>query len=129
MLMKGGGYYSRAAAGARHVIDGATGLVLDALDRMAPGDDGTVFTMADMGCADGGTSLGMVGTVLRRAAPAPAVAAVADGPYRSAPERLQRAVSHGAGIRAPRRDREPVGLCVGDLVSPADIAAGRPARH
>ena len=64
MSMKGGGYYSRATVGARHVIEGATGLVLDALDRMAPGDDGTVFTMADMGCADGGTSLGMVVTVL-----------------------------------------------------------------
>ncbi|MCY4589495.1 MAG: SAM-dependent methyltransferase [Alphaproteobacteria bacterium] len=64
MSMKGGGYYSRATVGARHVIDGATGLVLDALERMAPDDDGTVFTMADMGCADGGTSLGMVVTVL-----------------------------------------------------------------
>ena len=64
MSEKGGGSCSRAAAGARHVIDGATGLVLDALDRMAPGDDGTVFTMADMRCADGGTSLGMVVTVL-----------------------------------------------------------------
>ena len=65
MSMNGGGTYSRARMGARHVIDGATGLVPDALDRMAPGDDGTVFTMADTGCADGGTSLGMVGTVLR----------------------------------------------------------------
>ncbi len=50
MSMKDGGTYSRARVGARHVIDGATGLVLDALDRMAPGDDGTVFTMADTGC-------------------------------------------------------------------------------
>ena len=100
MSMKGGGYYSRATVGARHVIDGATGLVLDALDRMAPGDDGTVFTMADMGCADGGTSLGMVGTVLgelrRRLPSRPA----ADGLYRSAAERFQRAVPHGAGIGA-----------------------------
>ena len=35
-------------------------------------DDGSLFTMVDMGCADGGTSIAMVGTVLkevRRRAP------------------------------------------------------------
>lgn len=64
MSMKGGGYYSRATVGAKHVIDGAAGLVLDAVARMDPPDDGTVFTMADMGCADGGTSIDMVATVL-----------------------------------------------------------------
>ena len=98
--------------------------MLDALDRMTPGDDGTVFTMADMGCVDVGTSLGMVGTVLRRTAPASAVTAAAAGPYRYAAERFQRGVPHGAGIGAPRRDRGPDGLRVGDLVSPADISAG-----
>ncbi len=65
MSMRGGGYYSRATIGAKHVIDGATHLILDAISRMDPPDDGSIFTMADMGCADGGTSISMVGTALR----------------------------------------------------------------
>ena len=39
---------------------------------MSPPDDGSIFTMSDMGCADAGTSMTMVGTVLkevRRRAP------------------------------------------------------------
>ena len=64
MAMKGGGYYSKATTGAKDVIDGATPLILDALDRMAPADDGSIFTMSDMGCADGGTSMAMVARVL-----------------------------------------------------------------
>jgi len=51
--MKGGGYYSLATLGAKHVIDGATPLVLDAIARM-PNDAGA-FVMSDMGTADGGT--------------------------------------------------------------------------
>jgi hypothetical protein len=72
MSMKGGGYYSKATIGAKHTIDRATHLILDAIQRMDPADDGTPFTMSDMGCADGGTSVTMVGTVLkevRRRAP------------------------------------------------------------
>ena len=72
MSMKGGGYYSKATIGAKHVIDGATHLILEAVDRMDPADNGATFTMSDMGCADGGTSVAMVGTVLkeiRRRAP------------------------------------------------------------
>lgn len=65
MAMKGAGYYSRATIGAKHVMDNATGMILDAISRMPPEDDGTPFTMTDMGCADGGTSIDMVGTVLR----------------------------------------------------------------
>lgn len=64
MAMKGAGYYARATVGARHVMDNATAMITDALDRQPPADDGNVFTMTDMGCADGGTSLGMVGNVL-----------------------------------------------------------------
>ncbi|MEM8755894.1 MAG: SAM-dependent methyltransferase, partial [Pseudomonadota bacterium] len=64
MAMKGAGYYSRATIGAKHVMDNAAGLILDALDRRPPADDGSVFQMTDMGCADGGTSLDMVGRVL-----------------------------------------------------------------
>jgi hypothetical protein len=72
MSMKGGGYYSKATIGAKHTIDRATHLILDAVERMNLADDGSAFTMSDMGCADGGTSVTMVGTVLkevRRRAP------------------------------------------------------------
>ena len=34
MAMKSGGYYSKAITGAKDVIDGATSLVLDAIDSM-----------------------------------------------------------------------------------------------
>jgi len=64
MAMKGAGYYSRATIGAKTVMDNAAGLILDALERRPPADDGSVFTMTDMGCADGGTSIDMVGRVL-----------------------------------------------------------------
>lgn len=64
MAMKGAGYYSRATIGAKHVMDNAAGLILDALERRPPDDDGSVFQMTDMGCADGGTSIDMVGRVL-----------------------------------------------------------------
>lgn len=72
IAMKGGGYYSRATVGAKHVIDGATPLILGSLEAMSPPDDGSIFTMSDMGCADAGTSMAMVGKVLkevRRRAP------------------------------------------------------------
>jgi hypothetical protein len=65
MSMKGGGYYAKVTIGAKHVIDRATPLILEAVERMAPADDGSIFTMSDMGCADGGTSVTMVGTVLK----------------------------------------------------------------
>ncbi len=63
--MKGSGYYSLATTGAKIVIDRATPLVLGALEAMDIADDGSVFTMADMGCADGGTSIDMIGEALR----------------------------------------------------------------
>lgn len=66
MAMKGAGYYSRATIGAKHVMDNAAELVLDAVDRMAPVDDGSVFRVTDMGAADGGTSLAMWLRVLGR---------------------------------------------------------------
>ena len=64
MAMKGAGYYSRATIGAKHVMDNATGMILEAIDRQPPVDDGSVFQMTDMGAADGGTSIDMVGNVL-----------------------------------------------------------------
>ena len=63
IAMTGG--YSLATVGAKHVIDGALPLVLAAVERLAPERGAGVFTMADFGCADGGTSLDMVTTVLR----------------------------------------------------------------
>ena len=65
MSMKGGGYYSKATIGAKHVIDNAAHLIFDSLVRMNPKDDGTTFTVADMGCADGGTSISTIGEILK----------------------------------------------------------------
>lgn len=64
MAMKGAGYYSAATLGAKHVMDNAAPLILDALKLMHPEDDGSPFVVTDMGCADGGTSLEMLGRVL-----------------------------------------------------------------
>ncbi len=64
MAMKGAGYYSKATIGAKHVMDNAADLVLDAVERMEPADDGSVFRVTDMGAADGGTSLAMWRRVL-----------------------------------------------------------------
>jgi hypothetical protein len=63
--MKGSGYYSLSTMGAKDVIDGALPLVIGALEAMDIPDNGAIFTMADMGCADGGTSIDMVGAALR----------------------------------------------------------------
>lgn len=60
--MKGGGYYSLATVGAKHVIDGATPMVLDAIARM-PGGGGP-FVFSDMGTADGGTSIDLVAAMI-----------------------------------------------------------------
>ncbi|KMW60197.1 S-adenosyl-L-methionine:salicylic acid carboxyl methyltransferase [Candidatus Rhodobacter oscarellae] len=65
MAMKGAGYYSRATIGAKHVMDNAAELVLDAVARMDPADDATMpFRITDMGAADGGTSLDLWRRVL-----------------------------------------------------------------
>lgn len=62
VTMSGGGLYSLATKGAKDVIDMATPRVIAAVESMdlsAPS-----FTMADVGCADGGTSLDMIRKVL-----------------------------------------------------------------
>ena len=64
MAMKGAGYYSKATIGAKHVMDNAAQMVLDALDRMKLADDGSVFRATDMGAADGGTSVDLWRKVL-----------------------------------------------------------------
>ncbi|MGI9412412.1 MAG: SAM-dependent methyltransferase [Hyphomicrobiales bacterium] len=63
--MKGAGYYSKATTGAKDVIDRGTPMILDAIAAMDLPDDGGRFTMADMGCADGGTSIVMVRSALQ----------------------------------------------------------------
>jgi len=62
IAMKGGGYYSLATIGAKHVIDGAVPLLLGAIERMpdAPGP----FVFTDMGTADGGTSRDLVARMI-----------------------------------------------------------------
>jgi hypothetical protein len=60
VAMRGGGYYSRANQSAKDVIDSATPLVLEAIHRLPDTNTTTPFTLTDMGCADGGTSLDMM---------------------------------------------------------------------
>jgi hypothetical protein len=64
VAMRGGGYYANANHSAKAVIDRATPLVLDAIHRLPDADPSTPFTLTDMGCADGGTSLDMIRHVL-----------------------------------------------------------------
>ena len=64
MAMKGAGYYSKATVGAKHVMDNASGMVIDAVDRMQLADDGSMFRVTDMGAADGGTSVDLWRKVL-----------------------------------------------------------------
>ena len=64
VAMRGGGYYSIANKSAKDVIDSATPLVLDAIHRMPDTDPSHPFTLTDMGCADGGTSLDMMRQVV-----------------------------------------------------------------
>jgi len=64
VAMKDGGYYSKSTGGAKDVIDRGKSLILDAVAAMEIADSATPFTFADMGCADGGTSMAMVGEVL-----------------------------------------------------------------
>ncbi|MEZ0305764.1 MAG: SAM-dependent methyltransferase [Hyphomicrobiaceae bacterium] len=59
MAMKGAGYYSKATVGARDVINAAAPLILAAIDRIPRNDRGRAFRCADLGCADGGTSVEM----------------------------------------------------------------------
>jgi len=62
IAMKGGGYYSLATVGAKHVIDSAIPMVLEAIWRMPTGQGPFVF--ADMGTADGGTSVDLIAAMI-----------------------------------------------------------------
>jgi hypothetical protein len=66
ITMSGGGAYSLATKGAADVINLAVDLVLNAVEAMKLPPELPVFQMLDMGCADGGTSLGMIGKVIER---------------------------------------------------------------
>ncbi len=66
ITMSGGGAYSLATKGAKDVIDAAIPLVINAIDAMQPRPSLRHFSLLDMGCADGGTSLNMVRATLKR---------------------------------------------------------------
>ncbi len=79
ITMSGGGLYSLATLGAKHVIDAATPLVVDAIDSLPQDSIDAGFTLSDMGTADAGTSLSMVAAAigaLRQRAPAAPVSIV-----------------------------------------------------
>lgn len=54
--MKSGGYYSRSTRGAKDAIDGATGLLLEAVAALPDPQQGAALRIADFGAADSGTS-------------------------------------------------------------------------
>jgi hypothetical protein len=64
ITMSGGGAYSLATKGAEDVINAATQIVLEALDSINISENQDLFTFSDMGTADGGTSLKMVGNLI-----------------------------------------------------------------
>lgn len=60
--MKVGGAYTLGALGTQHVIDQATPLVCEAIASMSLPTHG--FTLCDMGCADGATSIDMISAAI-----------------------------------------------------------------
>jgi len=84
ITMSGGGVYSLATIGAKHVIDAATPMVLDAIESLPPDSFADGFTLSDMGTADAGTSLAMItraiDCVSARAPQAPISIVYADQP-------------------------------------------------
>ena len=84
ITMSGGGIYSLATKGAKDVIDAATPMVVDAVNAIPMALIENGFTLSDMGCADGGTSLSMIEaaiTAVRSRAPSVPVSIVyADQP-------------------------------------------------
>lgn len=65
ITMSAGGLYSLATIGAKDVIDNATPRVLEALESISIETD-SCWRFSDMGCADGGTSLGLWNAVINR---------------------------------------------------------------
>jgi SAM-dependent methyltransferase len=82
--MSGGGVYSLATIGAKHVIDAATPMVLEAIESLPLESFADGFTLSDMGTADAGTSMAMItraiDCVSARAPQAPISVVYADQP-------------------------------------------------
>lgn len=64
ITMSAGGLYSLATIGAKHVIDAATPMVIDAINSLSQESITSGFTFSDMGTADAGTSLSMVAAAI-----------------------------------------------------------------
>jgi len=64
ITMSGGGLYSLATIGAKHVIDAATPMLLDAVENLPLESFASGFTVSDMGTADAGTSMSMITKVI-----------------------------------------------------------------
>lgn len=64
ITMSSGGVYSLATKGAKDVINNATPMVAHAIDSIPLQAFRSHFSIADMGCADGGTSLEMIRNAL-----------------------------------------------------------------
>jgi len=67
IAMLGDGFYSRVSLGPKAVIDNCRSLVFDALEQIDTNETQRPLTIADFGSADGGTSLDLIGGVVRRA--------------------------------------------------------------
>ena len=84
ITMSGGGLYSLATVGAKHVIDAATPLVLNAIAELSDRRLEVGVTITDMGCADGGTSLSMIDAAIvairKRSSDTPITIVYADQP-------------------------------------------------
>ncbi|HUV22400.1 MAG TPA: SAM-dependent methyltransferase [Gammaproteobacteria bacterium] len=84
ITMSGGGLYSLATIGAKHVIDAATPMVLEAIGSLPLQSVTSGFTLSDMGTADAGTSLSMItraiDAVRARAPQAPITVIYSDQP-------------------------------------------------
>lgn len=84
ITMSGGGLYSLATIGAKHVIDAATPMVLEAIGSLPLQSVTAGFTLSDMGTADAGTSLSMItraiDAVRARAPQAPITVIYSDQP-------------------------------------------------
>jgi len=67
IAMLGDGFYSRVSLGPKAVIDNCRSLVFEALNQIDTNETKRPLTIADYGSADGGTSLDLIGSVVRRA--------------------------------------------------------------
>lgn len=67
IAMLGDGFYSRVSLGPKAVIDNCRSLVFEALEQIDNNETQRPLTVADFGSADGGTSLDLIGGVVRRA--------------------------------------------------------------